>query len=335
MVDHKKVILSGSTVTGDLTLGNYIGAMNNWKSLQQEYNCYYFIADLHALTVAQDPKLLKDRCYSFFAQYLALGLDPEKNTIFVQSHIHEHAELAWILTCLTPMGYLNRMTQFKEKSQKHVKNINAGLFTYPVLMSADILLYQADLVPVGEDQRQHLELCRDIVTFFDNRYGEGKLKMPEAYIGKQGARVMSLQDPSKKMSKSDENEKNFVSIIDSPKQIQKKIKSAQTDSDTVVTFEKDEKPGLANLLTIYSVLSGKEIPNIVNDYEGKMYGHLKVDLADLVVETLNPIREEYERLMKDKGYLEGVMDKGAAKARERAQATLKKVYDTTGLIYRR
>ncbi len=335
MADQKKVILSGSTVTGDLTLGNYIGAMNNWKSLQEQYNCYYFIADLHALTVAQDPKKLKDRCYSFFAQYLALGLDPEKNTIFVQSQIHEHAELAWILTCLTPMGYLNRMTQFKEKSQKHVKNINAGLYSYPVLMAADILLYQADLVPVGEDQRQHLELCRDIVTFFDNRYGEGKLKMPEAYIGKQGARVMALQDPSKKMSKSDDNEKNYVSIIDSAKQIQKKIKSAQTDSDTVVTFDKEEKPGLANLLTIYSVLSNKSVEDIVTDYEGKMYGHLKVDLADLVVETLNPIREEYERLMNDKGHLEDLMHKGAIKARERASNTLKLVYETTGLIYSR
>ena len=335
MDDSKKIILSGSTVTGDLTLGNYIGAMNNWKSLQEQYSCYYFIADLHALTVAQDPKLLKERCYSFFAQYLALGLDPEENTIFVQSHIHEHAELAWILTCLTPMGYLNRMTQFKEKSQKHVKNINAGLFSYPVLMAADILLYQADLVPVGEDQRQHMELCRDIVTFFDNRYGEGKLKMPEAYIGKQGARVMSLQDPSKKMSKSDENEKNYVSIIDTPKKIQKKIKSAQTDSDTVISFDKEEKPGLANLLTIYSVLANKSVEDIVNDYEGKMYGHLKVDLADLVVDTLSPIREKYEQLMNDKGYLEDLMSKGAVKARERAQSTLKMVYETTGLIYNR
>ncbi|MAF77951.1 MAG: tryptophan--tRNA ligase [Halobacteriovoraceae bacterium] len=335
MADQKKVILSGSTVTGDLTLGNYIGAMNNWKSLQEQYNCYYFIADLHALTVAQDPKLLKERCFSFFAQYLALGLDPKENTIFVQSHIHEHAELSWILTCLTPMGYLNRMTQFKEKSQKHVKNINAGLFTYPVLMAADILLYQADLVPVGEDQRQHMELCRDIVTFFDNRYGEGKIKMPEAYIGKQGARVMALQDPSKKMSKSDDNEKNFVSIIDTPKKIQKKIKSAQTDSDTVVTFDKEAKPGLANLLTIYSVLSEQPIDKIVAQYEGKMYGHLKVDLADLVVETLNPIREKYEDLMNDKAYLEDLMEQGAIKARERARDTLKLVYETTGLIYRR
>jgi tryptophanyl-tRNA synthetase len=330
----KKVILSGSTVTGDLTIGNYIGAMNNWKKLQEEYNCHYFIADLHALTVAQDPKLLRERCFSFFAQYLALGLDPEKNTIFVQSHLHEHAELAWILTCMTPMGNLNRMTQFKDKSAQ-TKNINAGLFTYPVLMAADILLYQADLVPVGEDQRQHMELCRDIVVWWENRYGEGALKMPDAYIGKVGARIMSLQDPDKKMSKSDENEKNFVSIIDTPKKITKKIKSAQTDSDTVVTFDPENKAGLANLLTIYSVLSEKSIDDICKDYEGKMYGHLKVDLAELVVETLKPVQERYADLMKNKDHLEDLMAKGADKARVRAQDTLKKVYETTGLIFRR
>lgn len=334
MAGEKKVILSGSTVTGDLTLGNYIGAINNWKKLQEDYNCHYFIADLHALTVSQDPKALRDRCFSFFAQYLALGLDPEENTIFVQSHLHEHAELAWILTCLTPMGNLNRMTQFKEKSAK-TKNINAGLFTYPVLMAADILLYQADLVPVGEDQRQHMELCRDLVVWWENRYGEGSLKMPDAYIGKAGARIMSLQDPTKKMSKSDENEKNFVSIIDSPKKIQKKIKSAQTDSDTVITHDPENKAGLANLLTIYSVLSEKSIDDICKDYEGKMYGHLKVDLADLVVETLKPVQDRYEDLMKNKDHLEDLMAKGADKARVRAQDTLKKVYETTGLIFRR
>jgi len=329
----KKVILSGSTVTGDLTLGNYIGAMNNWRKLADDYNCHYFLADLHALTSAQDPKLLQERIFSFFAQYLALGLDPEKNTIFVQSHIHEHAELAWILTCLTPMGNLNRMTQFKEKSQQ-TKNVNAGLFSYPVLMTADILLYSADLVPVGEDQRQHMELCRDIVVFFENRYGEGILKMPEAYIGKQGARVMSLQDATKKMSKSDENEKNFVSIIDSPKKIGKKIKSAQTDSDTVVSYDPENKAGLSNLLTIYSVLSEKPVEKIVQDYQGKMYGHLKADLAELVIETLAPIQSSYHDYMKNKDYLEELMKKGALKARARAQQTLKKVYETTGLIYR-
>lgn len=328
----KKTILSGSTVTGDLTLGNYIGALNNWKSLQQDYDCYYFLADLHALTVQQDPKVLKERTYSFFAQYLALGLDPQKNTIFVQSHIPEHTQLAWILTCLTPMGYLNRMTQFKEKSEKHVKNINAGLFTYPTLMAADILLYQADLVPVGEDQRQHLELCRDIVGFFENRYGEGTFKMPEAYVGKMGARIMSLQDPTKKMSKSDENEKNFVSIIDDPKKLEKKIKGAATDSGTEIKYDVENKAGLSNLMTIYSVLSGKTYAQIEADYVGKMYGHLKVDLAELVVETLRPVQEKYHDLMKNRDHLDALMKSGADRARGRASSTLKAVYEKTGLV---
>lgn len=327
----KKIILSGSTVTGDLTLGNYIGAMKNWQALQNEYDCLYFLADLHALTVEQDPKVLRERTYSFLAQYLALGLDPKKNVIFVQSHVPEHTQLTWILTCLTPMGYLNRMTQFKEKSEKHVKNINAGLFTYPILMAADILLYQADLVPVGEDQRQHLELTRDIVGFWQNRYGEGAFRMPDAFVPKQGARIMSLQDPSKKMSKSDENEKNFVSIIDDAKKIEKKIKSAATDSDTVVNFDVEKKPGLANLLTIYSVLSGKTTAELEQLYEGKMYGHVKVDLAELVVQTLAPVRTEYDKLMNDRAHLEAVMRDGARRAQERAVKTLDNVYKLTGL----
>lgn len=330
----KKIILSGSTVTGDLTLGNYIGALNNWTKLQEEYDCYYFLADLHALTVQQDPKVLRERTYSFLAQYLALGLDPEKNTIFVQSHVPEHAELAWILTCLTPMGYLNRMTQFKEKAEKHTKNINAGLFTYPVLMAADILLYQADMVPVGEDQRQHLELCRDIVGFWQNRYGEGVFKMPDAYIGKMGARIMSLQDPDRKMSKSDENEKNYVRVIDDPKQIEKKIKSATTDSGTYIKFDAENKAGLSNLMTIFSVLSGKSIAEIETLFEGKMYGHLKVDLANLVVQTLSPVRDRYLELMKNRDYLDEVMKKGSDKARARASVTLKSVYEATGLVIR-
>jgi tryptophanyl-tRNA synthetase len=328
----KKTILSGSTVTGDLTLGNYIGAINNWKKLQEDYDCLYFLADLHALTVYQDAQVLRERTYSFFAQYLALGLDPKKNIIFVQSQVHEHTELSWILTCLTPMGYLNRMTQFKEKSEKHVKNINAGLYTYPILMASDILLYQADLVPVGEDQKQHLELCRDIVGFFENRYGAGVFKMPEAYISKMGARVMSLQDPEKKMSKSDENDKNFVSIIDDAKKIEKKIKSAVTDSGTEIKFDPENKVGLANLMTIYSVLSGKTTEQLEKDYAGKMYGHLKVDLADLVVETLKPVKEKYDDLMKNKDYLDALMKEGATRAQGRACLTLDKVYKTVGLL---
>lgn len=328
----KKTILSGSTATGDLTLGNYIGAINNWRQLQDEYDCLYFLADLHALTVHQDPLVLKERIFSFFAQYLALGLDPQKNIIFVQSHVHEHAELAWILTCLTPMGYLNRMTQFKEKSEKNIKNINAGLFTYPVLMAADILLYQADRVPVGEDQRQHLELCRDIVGFFDRAYKPGILKMPEAHIGKLGARVMSLQDPLKKMSKSDENEKNFVSIIDDAKKIEKKIKSAATDSGTEIKFDEENKPGVSNLLTIYSVLTGKTVAQLEQDYAGKMYGHLKVDLAEVVIETLKPVRAKYDDLMKNKDHLKTLMKSGAERAQMRAQKTLRDVYDAVGLV---
>ncbi len=331
----KKTILSGSTVTGDLTLGNYIGAINNWKKLQDDYDCLYFLADLHALTVEQNPQAFRERTYSFFAQYLALGLDPNKNIIFAQSHVHEHAELMWILTCLTPMGYLNRMTQFKEKSEKHVKNVNAGLYTYPVLMAADILLYQADLVPVGEDQRQHLELTRDIVGFFNNRYGEGVFKLPDAYVGKAGARVMSLQDPEKKMSKSDENEKNFVSIIDDAKKIEKKIKSATTDSGSEIRFDTDLRPGLSNLLTIYSVLSGKSISELEAMYEGKMYGHLKVDLAELVVSTLRPVKERYDDLMKNRDHLDALMKSGAVRAQERARVTLDKVYETVGLLKRR
>lgn len=328
----KKTILSGSTVTGDLTLGNYIGAINNWKQLQDQYDCLYFLADLHALTVFQDPKVLRERTYSFLAQYLALGLDPKKNIIFVQSQVPEHTELSWILTCLTPMGYLNRMTQFKEKSEKHVKNINAGLYTYPVLMAADILLYQADMVPVGEDQRQHLELCRDIVGFFENRYGPGIFKMPDAYVGKMGARIMSLQEPDKKMSKSDENDKNFVSIIDDSKKIEKKIKSAATDSGTEIKFDPENKPGLSNLMTIYSVLANKSIEQLEKDYEGKMYGHLKVDLADVVVNTLRPVKETYDELMKNKDYLDSVMLSGRDRARERSSITLNNVYNAVGLV---
>lgn len=331
----KKTILSGSTVTGDLTIGNFIGAINTWTQLQDEYDCLYFLADLHALTVHQDPEVLRQRTYSFFAQYIALGLDPQKNIIFAQSHVPQHTELNWILTCLTPMGNLNRMTQFKEKAEKHTKNINAGLFTYPVLMAADILLYQADMVPVGEDQKQHLELCRDLVIFFENRYGKGIFKMPEPMIGKTGARIMSLQDPTKKMSKSDENDKNFVSIIDDAKKIEKKIKSAATDSGSEVKFDLENKAGVSNLLTIYSVLAGKTITQLEADYQGKMYGHLKVDLAEVVVQKLKPVKEKYDDLMKNRDYLDQILRAGAEKAAARAEVTTKKVYDAVGLLPRR
>lgn len=334
-MEKKKTILSGSTVTGDLTLGNYIGAINNWTKLQDEYDCLYFLADLHALTVHQDPEVLRKRTYSFFAQYLALGLDPKKNIIFAQSQVYQHTELSWILTCLTPMGYLNRMTQFKEKSEKHVQNINAGLFSYPVLMAADILLYQADLVPVGADQKQHLELCRDLVGYFENRYGKGVFKMPEPMIPKEGARIMSLQDPTKKMSKTDENEKNFVLCIDDAKKIEKKFKSAATDSGTEIKFDVENKAGISNLLTIYSVLGGKTIEQLEKDYEGKMYGHLKVDLAELVVQTLKPVKEKYDDLMRNTDYLDQLLIEGAERAASRAETTLKNVYNAVGLLPRR
>lgn len=331
----KKTILSGSTVTGDLTLGNFIGAINTWTQLQDEYDCLYFLADLHALTVKQDPEILRNRTYSFFAQYIALGLDPQKNIIFAQSQVSQHTELSWILTCLTPMGNLNRMTQFKEKAEKHTQNINAGLFTYPTLMAADILLYNPDFVPVGEDQKQHIELCRDLVTYFENRYGKGIFKMPQPMIGKTGARIMSLQDPTKKMSKSDENDKNFVSIIDDAKKIEKKIKAAATDSGTEIKFDTENKAGISNLLTIYSVLSGKSIEQLENEYAGKMYGHLKVDLADVVVQKLTPVRAKYDDLMKNRDYLDQLLLAGAEKAAERAEATTQKVYEAVGLVRRR
>ena len=328
----KKTILSASTTTGDLTLGNYIGAINNWAKMQEEYDCFYMVADLHSLTVYQDPKELQQRILSFYAQYLACGLDPSKNVLFVQSHVHQHAELAWVLNCIAPMGALNRMTQFKEKSEK-TREINNGLYSYPVLMAADILLYQAHLVPVGQDQKQHLELTRDLAESFNKKYAEAFV-IPEPYIGKKGAKVMALQEPTKKMSKSDENPKNFVSIIDSPKKITKKVKAAVTDSDpeAVIRYDLENKEGLANLMTIYSVLSGDSYDKIEKDFEGKMYGHFKVALAELVCETFKPAQEEYEKLMGDETHLKSLMKTHAEKASERAEQTLKKVYSALGLV---
>jgi tryptophanyl-tRNA synthetase len=328
----KKTILSGSTTTGDLTLGNFIGAINNWTKLQEDYNCFYMVADLHALTVYQEPAALKQRTLSFFAQYLACGLDPEKNVIFVQSHVPEHTQLCWALNCITPMGALNRMTQFKEKSSK-TNEINNGLYSYPTLMAADILLYQADLVPVGEDQKQHLELTRDLAESFNKKY-KPCFVIPEPFIGKSGARVMSLQDPTKKMSKSDENPKNFVSIIESPKSITKKIKAAMTDSDpeAKVIYDEKNKLGLANLMVIYSVLSGSTYKQIEKEFEGKMYGHFKGALADLICESFRPVQEKYNDLMKNQDHLLDIMKKNSLKASERASLTLKKVYESLGLI---
>ncbi len=330
--NKKKTVLSASTTTGDLTLGNYIGAINNWASMQEQYNCFYMVANLHSLTVYQDPKALQERTLSFFAQYLACGLDPDKNVVFVQSHVPEHAELCWALNCIAPMGALNRMTQFKEKSEK-TREINNGLYSYPVLMAADILLYQADLVPVGADQKQHLELTRDLAETFNKRYSP-VFKIPEPFIGKTGARIMSLQDPTAKMSKSDENPKAFVSIIDPPKKIQKKIKAAVTDSDpdARIIYDPEKKVGLANLMTIYSVLSGQSMAAIEKEFDGKMYGHLKVALADLVCETFQPVQEKYNDLMNNQDHLLSIMQKNAERAREVAAKTRQKTYEALGLV---
>jgi tryptophanyl-tRNA synthetase len=326
----KKNLLSGSAPSGDLTLGNYIGAILNWDALQEEYNCYYMVVDLHSITTKQDPKVLRDRSLSFYAQYLACGLDPEKNTIFLQSHVAEHAELAWILSCYTPYGDLTRMTQFKDKSQKHPKNINAGLFTYPVLMAADILLYDTHLVPVGEDQKQHLELTRDIALRFNNEHGE-TFAFPDPFIPKVGARVMALLEPTRKMDKSDPNPGNSVFLLDSPKAIEKKFKSATTDSGSDIRFA-DDKPGVSNLLQIYSALSGKSIPELEQHFAGKMYGHLKVELAEVAVERFRPVQEKYLQLMDDKAYLHSVIRKNADRAREHAARTLARVYEKLGFL---
>ena len=326
-----KTILSGSAPSGNLTIGNYIGAIKNWAEMQSQYNCFYLVVDLHSLTVKQDPEILRARSLSFFAQYLACGLDPKKNTVFMQSHVSEHTELAWILNCYTSMGDLSRMTQFKDKSQKHPKNINAGLFTYPVLMAADILLYQADLIPVGEDQKQHLELTRDLAQHFNNSYGD-TFVVPDPYIGKVGARIMALQDPMRKMDKSDPSPANFIAILNSAKDIEKKFKTAVTDSGSDICFDVEKKPGVSNLLSIYAVLSGKKIQELEEQFQGKMYGHLKMETAQLVIETLKPVQEKYSQLMKEQSYLFDVMSEGAAKAKAVASKTLRDVYEKVGLI---
>ena len=329
-MSEKKIIFSGAQPSGKLTLGNYLGAIKNWTDLQEEYNCYYSVVDLHAITVPQEAKDLRANTMQLLAQYLACGLDPEKNTIFIQSHVSAHTELMWILSTMTYMGELSRMTQFKDKSQKNEANLNAGLFTYPVLMAADILLYQTDLVPVGEDQKQHLELARDLANRFNNRYSP-TFKVPEPYIQKAGARVMSLQEPTKKMSKSDENENAYILLIDDEDTIRRKIKRSVTDSVGIVQYS-DEQPGIKNLLNIYSKLSDKSIDEIVTMYEGKGYGDFKADVAEVIIEALRPIRERYEEILKDKEYLESVYAKGAQRAEAQARKTLRKVYKKVGLI---
>ena len=327
----KKVMLSGIQPSGDLHLGNYLGAVKNWTALAEEFDCYYFMADLHSITVRQNPAELRRRSVAQLAQYIACGLDPEKNTLFIQSHVHEHAELGWILNCYTMFGELNRMTQFKDKCAKNADNINGGLFTYPALMAADILLYQADYVPVGEDQKQHCELTRDIAMRFNNIYGE-TFKVPEPYIPKVGARIMSLGTPTSKMSKSDPQ--GCVFLMDKPEEIARKFKRAVTDSDTenCVRYAPAEKPGVANLMSIYSSVTGKSFPEIEKEFEGKGYGVFKPAVGDAVIEALRPVREEAERILADKAYLQQVYTEGAQKASYIARKTLRKVYKRIGFV---
>ena len=329
----KKVIFSGAQPSGKMTLGNYLGAIQNWTKLQDEYDCFYSVVDLHAITIPQVAKDLRANTISLLAQYLACGLDPEKNTIFIQSHVSAHTELMWILNTMSYMGELSRMTQFKDKSQKNELNLNAGLFTYPVLMASDILLYQTDLVPVGQDQKQHLELARDLATRFNYKYSD-TFKIPEPYIPKEVGRVMSLQEPTKKMSKSDENENAYILLIDDADTIKRKIKRSVTDSLGVISYN-DEQAGIKNLLEIYSKLSNKTIEELVSMYEGKGYGVLKEDLSEVIIESLRPIREKYLDLLNNKDYLETVYANGANKAEKVARKTLRKVYKKVGLIERK
>ena len=327
--ENKKVIFSGMQPSGVLTLGNFVGALKNWNQLQNEYNCLFCIVDLHALTVRQDPAALRKQSRDVLMQYIAAGIDPEQNIIYYQSHVSGHAELGWVLNCYTYFGELSRMTQFKEKSQRHADNINAGLFTYPALMAADILLYQTDLVPVGEDQRQHLEIARDIALRFNNIYGE-VFKVPDPYISKVGARVMSLQEPTKKMSKSDENHNNFISLLDDPNVIMNKIKRAMTDSGSEVKFSED-KPGVSNLLGIYSALSGMTIQQAEDTFEGKGYGIFKAEVGEVIVESLRPLQERFKELQKNKDYVDQIIKNNGEKANYLAAKTLRKVYKKLGL----
>lgn len=331
--ERKKIIFSGIQPSGMLTLGNYLGALKNWKEMQEEYNCVYSVVDMHAITVRQEPAKLRQQIISTCALLLACGIDPEKSMVFIQSEVHTHAELAWILNCYTQFGELNRMTQFKDKAARHADNINAGLFTYPSLMAADILLYQADLVPVGADQKQHLELTRDIAARFNGLYGS-VFTVPEPYIPKVGARVMSLQDPTRKMSKSDENPNAWVAILDRPEDIMRKFRRCVTDSDTRVCFA-EGKDGINNLMGIYAAVTGKTLSEITEEFEGRGYGDFKTAVGEAVVETLRPIRETYDDLMNNKDYLLDCYAKGGEAALRFSQRTLSKVKKKIGYLPRR
>ncbi|MBQ3883622.1 tryptophan--tRNA ligase [Succinivibrio sp.] len=327
----KPIIFSGIQPSGELSVGNYIGSLRNWVKLQDDYDCIYCVVNEHAITVRQDPKELLSRSYDTLAIFLAAGIDPNKSTIFLQSHVPAHCQLSWVLNCYTQVGELNRMTQYKDKSKRYADNVTAGLFDYPVLMAADILLYQANLVPVGDDQKQHIEITRDIATRFNNLYGD-TFVLPEGYFPKTGARVMSLQEPTKKMSKSDDNQNNVVRILEEPKSIIKKLKKAVTDSDNppVIKYDWENKPGVSNLLEILSACNGKSIDELVEQYKDSMYGTFKCDVGDALVAMLEPIQTKYKEIRADQGYLDEVLKNGAVKARERAQKTLDDVYKKVG-----
>ncbi len=328
---RRKRLFSAVQPSGTLTLGNYIGAIRNWRMLLDEYDCIYALADLHTLTVRQNPADLRRNTYALAALYIASGIDPEKCVLFVQSHVSAHAELSWILNTITYPGELQRMTQFKDKSRSHADNVNMGLMDYPVLMASDILLYGADLVPVGADQKQHIEITRDLAIRFNGRYSDTFI-VPEPYIAKSGAKIMSLQDPSKKMSKSDPNPAAFISMDDSRDTIIKKFRRAVTDSDTTVRYDEEHKPGVSNLLTIYSVITGKSIGEAEAEFCGKMYGEFKTAVGEAVADVVDPIREEKNRILKDKAYLDNVFKNGAESAGRMAKRTLSKVYKRVGLV---
>ncbi|TCP96197.1 tryptophanyl-tRNA synthetase [Cricetibacter osteomyelitidis] len=327
----KPIVFSGVQPSGELTIGNYMGALRQFVAMQDDYDCLYCIVDLHAITVRQDPAALRKASLDVLALYLACGIDPEKSTIFIQSHVPAHTQLAWVLNCYTYFGEMGRMTQFKDKSARHADNVNVGLFTYPVLMAADILLYQANQVPVGEDQKQHLEITRDIANRFNALYGD-IFAVPEVFIAKSGARVMSLQDPEKKMSKSDDNRNNVISLLEDPKAVAKKIKRAVTDSDEppVIRYDRVNKAGVSNLLDILAGVTGKSITQLEAEFEGKMYGHLKTETAERVSEMLSGLQERFWKFRNDEALLNKIAAEGARKANERAEATLRKVYDAVG-----
>ena len=329
--NSKPVVLSGIQPSGRLTIGNYLGALKNWIKLQEDFQCYYMLVDLHAITVRQPPEQLRERCYEFLALYIACGLDPEKNVLFVQSHVPAHARLSWVLNCYTQMGELNRMTQFKDKSAKNTENINAGLFGYPVLMAADILLYQAAQVPVGDDQKQHLELTRDVAMRFNNLYGP-VFKIPEPMIPPVGARIMGLQDPTAKMSKSGDAETDAIYLLDSPDVIVRKLKRSVTDLGNEVRYAPAEKPGISNLMSIHSAITGMSFDAIAAQYSGKGYGTFKQAVADAVVECLRPLQAQYQQIRDDVPGLRKALKSGAERASAAGDATLARVHDALGFI---